>query len=197
MLRSGLLSMRKAIGGIAVAQADGEAGVESGRVLLPIAGGAAPAIRRAERSDLGAIERLLTANNLPKAGVHESLDHFIVATDRDVLLGAIGLEPFGDAALLRSAVVDRESRSTGIGARLVEEVMALARELNVRELYLLTTTAESYFPRFGFVHTTRDVVPEGIRGSVEFRGACPASATVMVASVKRADAPRQQPEHAT
>jgi amino-acid N-acetyltransferase len=46
-------------------------------------------------------------------------------------------------------------------------------------VYLLTTTAESYFPKFGFVQTTREVVPTAVQQSVEFRSACPASAVVM------------------
>ena len=35
------------------------------------------------------------------------------------------------------------------------------------------------FTRFGFVQTTRDVVPTGVQQSIEFRSACPASAVVM------------------
>lgn len=137
-------------------------------------------IRHAEQSDLEGIERLLTENKLPTAGVRESLDHFVIAEDRSAVIGAIGLEVFGDSALLRSAVVDQHARSTGLGTELVQRVIAKAAQIGVRELYLLTTTAQDYFPRFGFVHTARETAPEGIRGSVEFRGACPASATLMV-----------------
>jgi N-acetylglutamate synthase-like GNAT family acetyltransferase len=46
-------------------------------------------------------------------------------------------------------------------------------------VYLLTTTAESYFPRFGFVTVPRAAVPEGVRTSIEFRSACPSTATAM------------------
>ena len=44
---------------------------------------------------------------------------------------------------------------------------------------LLTTTAEHYFPSFGFTETTRDVVPDDIRATGEFRGTCPESAIAM------------------
>jgi len=137
------------------------------------------AIRRATQSDLTAIERLLVESKLPTAGVRESIEHFIVAESSDVIIGAIGLEVFGDAALLRSAVVDSHSRSSGLGGELIRQVIALAAELGVEKLYLLTTTAENYFPRFGFVRTTRDAVPADVQNSAEFRGACPASAIVM------------------
>ena len=46
-------------------------------------------------------------------------------------------------------------------------------------VYLLTTTADGFFPRFGFSRITRDDVPDSVKGSVEFRSACPASAVVM------------------
>lgn len=46
-------------------------------------------------------------------------------------------------------------------------------------MYLLTTTAERYFPSLGFRVTPRDAVPDEIRATGEFKGACPASATVM------------------
>jgi amino-acid N-acetyltransferase len=49
----------------------------------------------------------------------------------------------------------------------------------LRALYLLTTTAEHYFPRFGFTRVDRSAVPADIRATEEFRSACPASATVM------------------
>ena len=46
-------------------------------------------------------------------------------------------------------------------------------------LYLLTTTAEGYFPKFGFERITRAEVPPSVQASVEFATACPASAIVM------------------
>jgi N-acetylglutamate synthase-like GNAT family acetyltransferase len=137
-------------------------------------------IRPALQTDLAAIERLLEANRLPTAGVAASLETFLVARDRGTLIGAIGLEMFGDTALLRSAVVERGSRSEGCGSELVREVMSLAGRLGVRRLYLLTTTAEMYFPRFGFTRADRDSAPSCIRDSVEFREACPASAALML-----------------
>jgi amino-acid N-acetyltransferase len=50
-------------------------------------------------------------------------------------------------------------------------------------MYLLTTSAEHYFPRFGFVQIGRDDVRGAVRESVEFREACPASAVVMRAEL--------------
>jgi amino-acid N-acetyltransferase len=58
-------------------------------------------------------------------------------------------------------------------------VIAEAEARGIRALYLLTTTAEHYFPSFGFTRTTRDAVPEEVKTTAEFQGACPASAVVM------------------
>ncbi len=48
---------------------------------------------------------------------------------------------------------------------------------------LLTTTAAAFFTRFGFTVVTRDDVPAAVQTSAEFQGACPAGATVMLATL--------------
>jgi len=62
---------------------------------------------------------------------------------------------------------------------LVEQLLERAEEAGIDELFLLTTTAEEYFPRFGFTRTTRAAVPDAVKSSAEFRGACPDTAVVM------------------
>ena len=140
-------------------------------------------IRSATSNDLAAIENLLEASDLPREGVKENLSRFIVAEDGNELAGAIGLEKFGFSALLRSAVVSPRHRGTGVGRRLVEELLGRAGEAGVEQIYLLTTTAENYFPRFGFTRTTRALVPDAVKASVEFQGACPDTAIVMTRRV--------------
>ena len=136
-------------------------------------------IKKATKRDLDAVEQLLSANDLPLDGVKENFSGFVVAEEGGRIIGAVGLEKFGSVALLRSAVVSRERRSGGVGRRLVERVLEYAEKGGIEELYLLTTTAEDYFPRFGFARTTRSAVPTAIKASAEFRGACPDTATVM------------------
>src|SRR3979490_2007036 len=105
-------------------------------------------IRNATSADLTAVENLLSASDLPLDGVRDNFSSFVVAEDDDEIAGAIGLEEFGTVALLRSAVVAPEHRGSGVGRRLVERLLERADEAGVEELYLLTTTAEQYFPRF-------------------------------------------------
>ena len=136
-------------------------------------------VRSATDADYTAVITLLETAGLPTAGVPRTLGDFIVADTGDGLAGAIGLERYGSAALLRSAVVRPGDQGSGIGAALVRALLDRARDGQVREIYLLTTTAERWFPRFGFAPIARERVPDAVRASVEFREACPASAAVM------------------
>lgn len=138
-----------------------------------------PAIRPANADDFRDVTKLLAANGLPTAGVPVTLENFLVAERASELVGVIGLEVFSDTALLRSAVVDESARGSGLGGQLVEGALAKARVLRVRDVYLLTMTAEKYFPRFGFVKVPRETAPAEMQQSVEFTTACPASAVLM------------------
>lgn len=140
-------------------------------------------IRNANSADLPAVETLLSASDLPLDGVRDNFSSFLVADSDGKIAGAIGLEKFGPVALLRSAVVSPEHRGSGIGRRLVEHLLEGAEAAGIEELYLLTTTAEKYFPRFGFRHTTRSAVPVALKASAEFQGACPDTAMVMTRRV--------------
>ena len=136
-------------------------------------------IRSARDEDLSAVETLLSENQLPVQGVRENFSNFLVAEEGRRIVGAIGLESFNSVALLRSAAVSEGVRGTGIGRQLVDHALENARRQGIEEVFLLTTTAEKYFPKFGFSETTRDLVPAAVKASAEFRGACPDSAIVM------------------
>ena len=147
---------------------------------------AMPTLRRAMATDRVAIEQLLADSGLPVDGVSglvsRSSGDFLVADDPEApgTLAAVGgLEVCCDDALLRSVAVRPAWRARGLGHSLVERLVNDAESRGIRALYLLTTTAEHYFPRFGFAPVARDAVPAGIRESVEFRSACPASAVAM------------------
>ncbi|HKN69393.1 MAG TPA: arsenic resistance N-acetyltransferase ArsN2 [Gemmatimonadaceae bacterium] len=142
----------------------------------PLAGAS---LRSARSADLPGIEKLLTASDLPLAGVADTLPGFVVAESDGEIVGTAALEVCCDNALLRSVAVAPSWRSRGLGRALVTRVIGDAEARGLRALYLLTTTAERYFPSFGFEAIARDQAPPDIRETEEFRGACPASATVM------------------
>ena len=135
--------------------------------------------RTARSADLPNVLDLLGRAHLPTAGVAESLSHFIVAELEGKLIGVTGLEVYGASALLRSVAVEDRWRGTGVGRTLIDRALGQARQAGIHDIFLLTTTAEHYFPRFGFACVSRDEVAEEVRASVEFQDACPASAVVM------------------
>lgn len=150
---------------------------------------AAPTIRAATDADLPRILALLERAALPTTGVREALGGFLVAESGDEIVGVVGVEVCcGRYALLRSTAVDDLWRGRGIGRRLVERAIAESEARGVEALYLLTTTAENYFPSFGFTRVAREMVPAEIRATEEFSSSCPASAVVMAFNLREDEA---------
>src|SRR5437763_3892769 len=117
-------------------------------------------LRPARADDLAAVEQLLAASQLPLDGVREALSTFIVAQAGADIVGVAGLEVCCDNALLRSVAVHDAWRSRGLGRALVTRTIAEAEARGINALYLLTTTADRYFPTFGFRTIERDAVPD-------------------------------------
>jgi amino-acid N-acetyltransferase len=136
-------------------------------------------LRRAVQADNERVAVLLRELELPTDGVAEWLDQFWIGEHEGAVVGVAGMERYGAAGLLRSVAVAPEWRGSGIGRALVDRVLEEGRAAGVQEVFLLTTTAEHYFPRLGFACVGRERVPDSVRTSAEFTGACPASAVVM------------------
>lgn len=151
---------------------------------FPAAGTLRPVIRSALETDLPRVRALLERSALPTAGVAEAWSSFLVAESGGDVVGVVGIEMCGDRyALLRSTAVADEWRGRGLGRTLVERAIEEARGKGIEALYLLTTTAEAYFPSFGFSRVSREEVPVEVRATEEFASACPASATAMMLSL--------------
>jgi amino-acid N-acetyltransferase len=136
-------------------------------------------IERASDADGPSILQLLQGAGLPVDGLVEHLNTAFVARDGAAIVGCAALETYADGALLRSVTVAPAARGRGVGQRLTQAAVTLAQSVGMPAVYLLTTSAESYFPKFGFVPTTKEQVPASVKQSIEFRSACPASAVVM------------------
>ncbi|HWN84363.1 MAG TPA: arsenic resistance N-acetyltransferase ArsN2 [Vicinamibacterales bacterium] len=136
-------------------------------------------IDRATPADAGALLALMERAHLPTDDLASHLDAAFVAREGDRIIGSVAIEIYADGGLLRSVAVDADRRGTGLGARLTAAAIEDAQRRALPALYLLTTTAEHFFPRFGFERIGREDVPASVQASVEFREACPASATVM------------------
>ena len=137
------------------------------------------AIEPAAEGDLTGVLALLARHHLPQDGVREHLDATMVARRGTEIVGSAAIEIYEDGALLRSVAVMPELQGQGLGRKLAEAAIQLARDRRAASIYLLTTTAERYFPKLGFESIERAAVPTGVQASVEFRSACPSTAIVM------------------
>lgn len=136
-------------------------------------------IRAAQRDDLAAVETLLKSLDLTAAGVREHLHQFLVAVDAGGVVASAGLEVYGASALLRSVAVNPGHRRRGLAKSLVTQLLDQARRSGVREVYLLTTTAEGYFGRLGFGAIPREAVDPAVQHSAEFGDRLCATARAM------------------
>lgn len=123
--------------------------------------------------DLEDILALLDSAGLLREGVAEHLKNFLSARDRAAagrLVGCVGLERYGRTGLLRSAAVAPALQRSGLGSRLVGELLRRARDEGVEEVLLLTTTASRFFAeRFGFSQVSREGYEDKLSGSHEWR----------------------------
>ena len=78
--------------------------------------------RHAEAGDWPAVRDLLTEAGLPLDGAAEAFTTGVVASDGGRLVGCAAIEPFDEAALLRSVAVVPGRRGTGVGTSLVHAI---------------------------------------------------------------------------
>lgn len=107
-------------------------------------------IEQAMSVDLVEVAVLLERFDLPRDGLADRLATTLVARIGGRVDGTAALELFGDTALLRSVAVAAALHGLGIGQQLTEATLALAQAQGIHDVYLLTETAASFFPRFGF-----------------------------------------------
>lgn len=140
-------------------------------------------LRPALDRDWAAIEHLLRTEGLPLDGALDHLVNFVVGEVAGRVVCSAGLETYDEHALLRSVVVAPSDRGKGRGKQLVAYMLEQAAMHGVAHLYLLTTSAASFFAELGFEPVNRALLPDALQLSRELQGACPASATAMAMKV--------------
>lgn len=136
-------------------------------------------LTRPRRDDLPDVLRLLEESALPREGVAEHFEDFLVARVDDRLVGCVGMEHYGESALLRSLAVAPSRRGQGLGRALTDRLLADARRRSVKRVFLLTETAAHFFAAAGFDRIPREDADAAVRESAEFRTVCPQSAVCM------------------
>lgn len=140
-------------------------------------------LQRADGDTIGYVETLLDENNLPSRDVAAHPERFYIGYDGDERVGIGGIETYATNGLLRSVVVERSARGNGFGTALCAALETEANADGVERLYLLTTTAASFFRDRGYVEVTRSAAPDAIRQTTEFDELCPTTATCMKKSL--------------
>ena len=131
--------------------------------------------------NLSAVKQLLSESSLPIEDITaQHLQHFFGCGSGLELEGLVGLELYGEVALLRSLAVALSRRGSGVGSGLLAHAERHARDQRVQSLYLLTTTAEAFFMRRGYARIPMEEAPVAIKGTKEFSGICPTSSAFMV-----------------
>jgi amino-acid N-acetyltransferase len=115
-------------------------------------------LRRARTSDVKAIRKLIDANaasgrllDKPTVALYEDIQEFLVAQRADgIVVGCGALHVmWEDLAEIRTIAVDQSCRGHGVGRRLVDALVASARELGVRRVFVLTFEV-GFFASCGF-----------------------------------------------
>lgn len=142
--------------------------------------------RPARPEDYAAIRLLLAEEGLPSEDVGRGpASRFHLALHGGQLVACAGLELYGSDALLRSVAVAELARRNGLGRALVEIAERDAAAIGVRRLFLLTTTAASYFTTLGYESFDRNLAPGPLQSSAQFSLLCPASATCMAKELQQ------------
>ncbi len=136
-------------------------------------------VNKASASDYGDAIDLLTSQKLPVSDIDKNLSHFFAVKEADKLIGIIGLELYSDYGLLRSMVTSPFHRNIGIATLLLAKLLAYAKKLGLKEIFLLTETAAAFFLKRGFQNISREEAPEALKQSSEFSHLCPLSAILM------------------
>jgi N-acetylglutamate synthase-like GNAT family acetyltransferase len=125
--------------------------------------------RRATATDVPRMTELIAAADLPPLFIEEYLDGFVTAERAGKVIACGGLEIYDDCGVIRSVVVDPDSRGLGLGLQLAETLMADARTAGVGHIYLLTMDAWNFWLRLGFADVTFDEWREAARACWQYQ----------------------------
>jgi len=129
-------------------------------------------IRKAGKQDLENLQEFLTRANLGIEGLsEETVECFVLLEDETgVIKGSLGMEIYGDAAMLRSLVVSSGQAQSEI-LMLLKHMAMLAKEKELTSLYLATNkrVALPFFEMMGFLPIEREELPNGFSQSDHIR----------------------------
>lgn len=126
-------------------------------------------VRKATLDDVPGIFALVSEHArrgtvLPRTlhSINDTIDDWLVAETGGNILGCVSLLGYTSGlAEVRTLVVRDSVQGLGVGSRLVEALLAEARQRDIPTLFALTR-AVPYFERFGFSITDKEAFPEKV-----------------------------------
>ncbi len=113
------------------------------------------------------IAELFKSVGLPSPEEEHAL-RLLAAYRGEQIVGCVGYERHGDAALMLSLVVVERAQGGGVGHVLVQSLLGRLKSDGVREVYLLAPTSARFFTLLGFETVTRDEVAPDVSGLASF-----------------------------
>lgn len=134
-----------------------------------------------EETELDELRHFLKLNHLPHSDLklQDSL-YFIFRNHDSKLIGSGGLEFYNAAALLRSLAIDESCRGLSLGKQMLHDLLSEAIKAEMKEVYLLTETAQGFFIKNGFRDLPHNEAPALLQASTEFTHVCPSTAQCLV-----------------
>jgi amino-acid N-acetyltransferase len=137
------------------------------------------ALKKTSPENFSKVLVLLSLANLPTIDIGENVELFSLEMDSEII-GTAGLEIFGRIGLLRSLSVLESQKGKGYGFLIVQKLESYVKTKNIKELYLLTSTAKDFFEKkCKYELIERINVPIEIQSSQQFSSICPSSAVIM------------------
>ena len=136
-----------------------------------------------EPDDFDSIINLLNHYGLVIQDIDLNKQIFIKLTQNSEILGIGAVELYKPYGLIRSLAVNPDKTKLGLARELVSSLELIGSSNNIKQLYLLTETAEPFFTKLGYTSIDRETTPEAIKLTNQFNTLCPASAAVMVKSI--------------
>lgn len=130
------------------------------------------AVMPAQFGDIAAIRRLLDRVGLDSADLRDDdYKNFLVLRNEAGIVGCIGLEIYGEDAILRSLAVHPGHRGQGYGWILADTEVQYARHRGVRRIYLVSpeTASDFFAEKLGFRIVDVATVSPAVAESSTFR----------------------------
>ena len=124
-------------------------------------------IKEAIEKDLPSIMVLIRSERADGRGI--SYNQFLIAKDRDEIIGCVRIKELDNCLELGSLVVRPQYRNMGIGGKLVREILIKDKR---RPVYLLCLAQmASFYSRAGFNEIDIGLAPDTLKKNIRWWGA--------------------------